>query len=60
MKCDYKDSLQVCRGDAVVGYRVTVFYKDGTREELKLCSECMLYVTQDARKNGLEWEVAKL
>lgn len=60
MKCDYKNSLQVCRGDAVATYHVTVFYRNGTREELNLCPDCTLYVASDVERHGLEWEVASL
>ena len=57
MKCDYKNSLQVCRGDANARYHVTVFYADNSKEQLVLCLGCTLYVVSDARYNGLEWEV---
>lgn len=60
MKCDYKNSLQVCRGDAVAGFHVTVFYTNGERDDLALCTECTKYVTADARRCGYEWEVASL
>lgn len=60
MRCDYKNSLQVCRGDAVATFMVTVFYKDNSLDKLFLCTECTKYVTADARRCGYEWEVIAL
>ena len=60
MKCDYKDSLQTCRGDAIATYHITVFYKDGTREDLNLCIGCIFWIKEDARKCGFEWELTQL
>ena len=57
MKCDYKNSLQVCRGDSDARYHVTVFYTDNTKEQLVLCLDCTQYVVSDASHIGLEWEV---
>ena len=57
MKCNYKNSLQVCRGDGQAHFHVTVFYKNGERDDLMLCVECTKYVTSDAREHGHEWEV---
>ena len=60
MKCDYKNSLQVCRGDAKVTYHVTVFYGNQKQEDLNLCTECTKFVTADARQSGYEWEAKAL
>jgi len=60
MKCDYKNSLQVCRGDAIGEFHVTVLYKNGGRDDLVLCIECTKYVIADASKYRHEWEVLAL
>ena len=61
MKCEYKDTLQVCRGDGVAVYAVKVFYKDDNGEELlHLCKACMQYVTEDALMFGHTFGVIKL
>jgi dissimilatory sulfite reductase (desulfoviridin) alpha/beta subunit len=57
MKCDYKNSLQACKGDAIAIFMVTV--KD-TDDKPFLCTECTKYVTADARRCGYEWEVLAL
>lgn len=61
MRCDYKNSLQVCQGDdSEAGFLVTVSYKNGTFDKLFLCTECTKYVTRDARRCGFEWEAESL
>jgi len=62
MRCNYKNSLQVCRGgdDIEARFLVTVFYKDGTLDKLFLCTECTKYVTSDARRYRYEWEAMAL
>ena len=61
MRCDYKNSLQVCRGaDEKAEFTVKVVYKDGSADTLFLCIECTKYVLADARRCRYEWEVTAL
>lgn len=62
MKCDYKNSLQVCRGDAnaEAKFKVTLFYHREETDVLFLCVDCTKYVTVDASKYDYEWEVLSL
>jgi len=52
MKCDYKNSLQVCRGDGKATQNVIVVYNPVADERLALCNDCTDYVGLDAKKSG--------
>ena len=54
MKCDYVNSLQVCRGNGIARCSVTVFYDEKDFDMLNLCNECSKYVLQDAERLGLK------
>lgn len=59
-QCQFKNTLQVCQGDGVPAYHVTIFYRNATMDEFDLCTDCMLFIKSDARTKGCGWEVRKL
>ena len=52
VKCNYKDSLQVCRGDGKVQDQIVVDYGHEHYDILYLCTACADYVCQDGARLG--------
>jgi hypothetical protein len=56
MKCDYKNSLQVCMGDAKAVKELTITYPDGGIDVLRLCKTCAEDVYFKARESNCDVE----
>ena len=52
MKCEFKNTLQVCLGNGKVSHEVLVVYPDNTSDKFYLCRKCTDEIVIRANRYG--------